>query len=138
MSIKILPIIAILAIVPFCGQNKKTIKIQRGSYQDCFVVAGNPLPFSVEAEIRRQFGAEYKTALAVAKAESRLKAEAIHKNSNNSVDYGIFQINSVNGYKVSEMLDARQNIKIAREIYEKQGWKAWATYNSNAYQAYYN
>lgn len=67
--------------------------------------------------------------VAIARAESRFKPDAININRDGSVDIGIFQINSVHGYDREWLKDVRNNLTAAREIYEKQGLTAWATFN---------
>lgn len=86
-------------------------------------------PFSIEEEIKKAFPENPDTMLAIAKAESRLNPKAHNDNSNGTIDTGIFQINSVHGYGEQWLQDPANNIKAARAIYEKQGLKAWATYN---------
>jgi len=126
-----------------CGlllQNKKTIiQINEPTKEaDCYVVATYPIPqaFSVTAEIRRVFGVEAETALAVMKAESNGKADAVHYNNNGSIDRGIFQINSIHGYSESQLLNPKDNIRLAYQIFKKQGWQGWSAYNSGAYLRY--
>lgn len=49
-------------------------------------------------------------------------------------DYGLFQINSQHGYDPDRLLsDPAYNTGAAAEILERQGFKAWATYNSGVY-----
>lgn len=47
-----------------------------------------------------------------------------------SKDSGLFGINSVH---TTEILSPEEQVKIAREIYEKQGLNAWVSYKTNRY-----
>lgn len=79
--------------------------------------------------IKKAFPENFETMLAIAKAESRLRPDAVNINKNGSKDCGIFQINSVHGYDCEWLKNPSNNIKVAREVYEKQGLKAWSTWN---------
>ena len=83
-----------------------------------------------------KFGAvECKTALAVAKAESGMDCNAIHLNTNGSVDFSVYQINSVhlNKYTLADLADCRKNVDIAYEMWSAQGWNPWVAYTTEAY-----
>lgn len=80
---------------------------------------------------------ECKTAIAVAKAESGLKPEAIHYNSNDTFDAGIFQINSIHWEKcggLKALLDEDTNIECAYQMWTEQGWTPWAVFNNNRFK----
>lgn len=82
------------------------------------------------------FGSECKTALAVSLAENGTRAcnRVSKPNSNGSTDYGIFQINSVHlkkGWTIEELKDCRKNIDYAYQIYQKQYFYPWVTYQRN-------
>lgn len=66
----------------------------------------------------------------IAKRESGGKAHINNAglNKNGSVDYGLWQINSVHGYDPQKLYDPRFNAKAAVSIYKSQGLKAWSTY----------
>ena len=76
-------------------------------------------------------------ALAVARAESGFRAEAFNINNNNTIDVGIFQINSVHfkqpGCSLSEVIDPYKNVDCAYSIWQSSGWGAWSTVNNNSY-----
>ncbi|MGH3986689.1 MAG: hypothetical protein ACRDTZ_05150 [Pseudonocardiaceae bacterium] len=78
------------------------------------------------------------TMVAIAKAESGFRVGAVNTaNRNGSVDRGLFQINSVHRYDANLLLrDARYNTKCAKEIYDRQGLRAWSTYNAGKHQAH--
>lgn len=72
------------------------------------------------------------TAVAVAYAESSFNATAVNRsNSNGSVDYGLWQINSVHGYPEitsGAWRDPKTNAQMAKRVWDKQGWAAWSVY----------
>ena len=76
-----------------------------------------------------------KTALAVAYAESGLNIEA----ESHTNDHGIFQINAYwqrNRIEGRNLYDVQENIDIAYEIYEEQGFVPWTTFKQNKYKKY--
>lgn len=68
----------------------------------------------------------------IAFEESTLKPNAIHKNSNNTRDYGLFQINDVWLHECKEtpqtLLKTETNVKCALKLYKEQGPEIWSTY----------
>jgi hypothetical protein len=78
-----------------------------------------------------------RVALAVAKAESNMKVDAIGINSS-SVDIGLFQINSVHLKKPECSLDkivtAEGNIACAYSIWQDQGWRPWVTFTNGSFK----
>jgi len=86
--------------------------------------------------------ADCKMAIAVAKAESGLKCDALNINTNNTVDMGIFQLNSTHLKKGGEwtlanMGDCYKNVDLAYELWKEQGFEPWVAFNSGAYLAKY-
>lgn len=68
-------------------------------------------------------------ALAIAKCESTLNEQTIAYEPNGTFSLGIFQINSVQFSRVEnigELLTAETNIKVAKAIYDEQGWSPWS------------
>lgn len=92
----------------------------------------------IEGLITRYFGEDSQTALAVAKAESRLNPQAKNINTNGSVDCGIFQINSVHKPTKEQCENAEENIKLAHKIYSKSGFIPWTAYKSGSYKKFLN
>jgi hypothetical protein len=73
-------------------------------------------------------------AVAVSLAENRdSDPKATHKNLDGSTDYGLWQVNSVHGYPVDQLLTTTGNARAAFEVWQKQGWNAWTTYKTGAY-----
>lgn len=75
---------------------------------------------------------ELVTAVAVAIAESSLNETATHRNANGSIDYGLWQINSVHGYPElsnGQWKNPTVNAQLAHQVWLKQGWNAWAVHN---------
>ncbi len=98
-----------------------------------------PLPYSdniIVQEIMNTFGHEWKTALAIARAESSLNSRAVNQNRNGTRDIGIFQINDCHGWSDSERYDWKNNIAMAKEIRDRYGWSAWSVYNSGQFRQF--
>lgn len=91
---------------------------------------------TIDEKIEKAFGKDAKIMLAIAKAESHLNREAINVNNNKTIDVGIFQINSVHNYSLEFLLDVDNNIQVAKEIFEKQGFEGWASYNNDSFKKY--
>ena len=92
----------------------------------------------IEKYIVEKFGVwDAKTALAIAKAESGFREEAIHINTNNTIDVGIFQINSVHfkkaGCSLKELVDQYKNVDCAYSIYKEQGFTPWVAFINKSY-----
>jgi hypothetical protein len=101
-------------------------------------VAENKLT-AVEKILLEVFGVEdFKMARAVAKAESGLREDAFHANTNGTIDVGIFQINSIHfgreGCSFKELVNMESNIKCAKKIYDEQGWGPWVVFNTGAFK----
>lgn len=79
-------------------------------------------------------------ALAVSHAENGTRqCDRFGVNNNKTIDVGLFQINSIHlkkGYKLSDVMDCDKNIKIALEIFKRQGWKPWVAYTNGAYKKF--
>jgi len=89
--------------------------------------------------ICNKFGKDCRTALAIAKAESNYNCNEINVNSNNSVDFGIFQENSVHlnkQFTFSDLANCNTQIDAAYKLYQQQGFSPWSTYTSGAYKKY--
>ncbi len=69
-----------------------------------------------------------RQAINIAYCESRFNEEAVHVNKNGSIDRGVYQINSIHKYSEYQLLAAYENIKIAKQMYLRNGksWSAWA------------
>lgn len=89
---------------------------------------------SLETLIREAFPECPGLMVAIAKAESGMKPEAVNRNRNGSVDRGLFQINSI--HKYTNLEDPTENIKAARAIFDSQGITAWAAYNNGSYKQF--
>lgn len=79
--------------------------------------------------------------IAIAKAENGYRwhgwrEDAFNINDNDTIDAGIFQINSVHGYSLKELVNHESNIKAAYEVWLKQGYNAWVAYWNGAYKEY--
>ncbi|HWQ54500.1 MAG TPA: hypothetical protein VN442_12520 [Bryobacteraceae bacterium] len=89
----------------------------------------------------RKFGSACRIALAIQRAENQKGAcEVYHYNSNGTLDWGYFQINTVHlqrpDVNLRDLLDCKANIDFAYQLYEERGFAPWATYNSGAYRKF--
>jgi hypothetical protein len=108
------------------------------------VPAPEDLETDIEHYIYEVFGIEhYRMAIATFKCESGLREEAFHINSNNTIDVGIAQINSVNfkleGCSLKEVVDANKNVDCAYKMWdrgdgeegnERGNFSAWVGYTN--------
>lgn len=78
-----------------------------------------------------------KIAIAIARAESGMREEAINVNKDLSIDIGIFQINSVHwkkeGCSPKELFDAYKNVDCAYKIWQSSGWSAWTVAKNGSF-----
>lgn len=85
---------------------------------------------------------EAPTAAAVALAESSGNAGASHVNSNGTVDYGLWEINSVHRALLAgkNWRDPLVNAQMAYQVWHDAGgkWSPWSTFKSGAYTKYLN
>ncbi len=84
-----------------------------------------------------------RTIYAIAQAESNGKQFAVGQNDNGTMDGGWLQVNSVHRNAgetqiafINRMHNLEQNIALAKLVYDKQGLKAWVTYNTGKYKQY--
>ena len=89
-----------------------------------------------------KFGAACRVALAIQRAENpEGKCETYHYNTDGTLDWGYFQINTVHlkrpGLNLRDLLDCRANIDFAYQLYsERQSFAAWSVYNNGSYRKY--
>lgn len=78
--------------------------------------------------IRETFPEDPDTAVAIAKAESSMDTNAVNPEAHNGCtgSIGLMQIACVNytGNK-EDLKDPALNLKIARSLYERDGWRPW-------------
>ena len=88
-----------------------------------------------------KFGSACRIALAIQRAENPREAcEIYHYNSDGTLDWGYFQINTVHlkrpGVNLRELLDCRANIDFAYQLYTERGFEPWTTYRNGAYRQF--
>ena len=89
-----------------------------------------------------KFGDACRIALAIQRAENpEGKCETYHYNSDGTLDWGYFQINTVHlkrpGLNLRDLLDCRANIDFAYQLYsEKESFSAWSSYNNGTYRKF--
>lgn len=90
----------------------------------------------------RKFGADCRLALAIQRAENpQGKCEIYHYNTNGSLDWGYFQINTIHlqrpGLNLRDLLDCQANIDFAWQLYREKGsFSPWSTYNNGRYKLF--
>ena len=82
-----------------------------------------------------------RIALAVQRAENpRGACETYHYNSDGTLDWGYFQINTVHlkraGVNLRDLLNCKANIDFAYKLYTERGFEPWTTFNSGAYRQF--
>jgi hypothetical protein len=87
----------------------------------------------------RKFGSACRVALAIQRAENQKgSCEIYHYNTDGTLDWGYFQINTVHlerpGLNLRDLLDCKANIDFAYQLYTERGFQPWSTYNSGAYR----
>ena len=88
-----------------------------------------------------KFGSACRIALAVQRAENpRGACEIYHYNTDGTLDWGYFQINTVHlkraGVNLRDLLDCKANIEFAYQLYTERGFEPWTTFNSGAYRQF--
>lgn len=81
------------------------------------------------------------TATAVALAESGGRTDAVNRaNRNGSVDYGVWQINTIHGNLLNQgdKFDPAANARMAHTVWRQAGgkWTPWSVYKSGRYTAF--
>ncbi len=90
----------------------------------------------------KKFGDACRVALAIQRAENPAgKCEIYHYNTDGTLDWGYFQINTVHlkrpGLNLRNLLDCKANIDFAYLLYtEHHGFTPWSTYKNGAYLRY--
>lgn len=98
------------------------------------------LPLTDQEYICAKFGNNCKIALAITRSESGLRADAINKNTNGTIDVGCWQINSVhlgqNGLTLATALDCKKATDwVYDNLYTYQGFEPWVSFKTGAYLA---
>lgn len=107
---------------PYCNPS--------GYSAECIAAAGTSAGFGRDR-------ATLERVVAVALAESGGKVAAVNRNSNGSTDVGLMQINSIHGYKESEMKFPAANMAAAWKISnEGRNWTPWVVFKTGAYLLY--
>ena len=88
-----------------------------------------------------KFGPACRIALAVQAAENlKGNCEAYHYNSDGTLDWGYFQINSIHltrrGVNLRDLLDCKANIDFAYRLYSEEGFQPWSTFVGGQYRKF--
>lgn len=82
----------------------------------------------IKRRICEVFGSQCRNALVIAQHESNFNPKAISYTN----DYGVMQVNcdwhkdNVGG-DCTRLFDVETNLRVAKQIYDASGWKAWST-----------
>ena len=76
------------------------------------------------AIIKRVWGKDANTGLAISRCESGYRSEAVHHNTNGTIDQSLFQINSV--HNMPDMDNPTANALYAYSLYQQQGTGPWS------------
>ena len=82
----------------------------------------------------------FDEAYAIMTGESKGNPNAINKNDYHKTgncwgSYGLFQLACFRGTP-EELLDPETNVRMAYELWQKEGWKPWGVYNDKSYKLY--
>jgi len=88
-----------------------------------------------------KFGSACGVALAIQRAENPTgDCEIYHYNTDGTLDWGYFQINTVHlkrpGVNLHALLDCKANIDFAYQLYTEKGFEPWTTYRNGAYRQF--
>lgn len=116
---------------------EREIKIQQIIERMGYTLPTNLTP--IETYICEKFGPlDCKLALAIAKAESGMKADSYNYNTNDTIDIGIFMVNQVHwkqaGCSPKELFDPYKNVDCAYSIWQASGWEPWVVYNTGSFK----
>lgn len=89
----------------------------------------------------KKFGPACRIALAIQRAENaKGDCEVYHYNTDGTLDWGYFQINTVHlkrpNVNLRDLLSCKANIDFAYQLYLERGFQPWSTYNNGVYRKY--
>ena len=95
-------------------------------------------------EVKKTFSDNPVLFTAIARSESGLNIRAYnpeyhydrHGNKICQGSYGLMQIACIHVDDVNRLYDPKYNLEIAKQVYQKQGIKAWGAYTDGRYLAY--
>lgn len=103
------------------------------------LINSQPNP-EVAKYICTKFGKEEcRLAIAVARAENGLmKCDRYGINTNNSIDVGVYQINSIHfkRFPLKDMVDCFKNVDAGYKLWTEQGWNPWVAYLNGSYRKF--
>jgi hypothetical protein len=130
-------VLGVLSTVAGCAADQASAEDTSQASDSQALLAGNQLSPSEVADLLRNAGfpeSEIGPMVCTAKYESAFFDRAEGHNKNGSVDYGLFQINSVHltdmscASSASELFDTTTNTACAYEVWSRQGRNAWYGY----------
>ena len=145
LAINTVLFVAHLGTIHYGSKNAPTVIVEPTKVQEMVesAKAESPKPkvvteLTIEQKIEIAFGKDASVALAIAKAESGLRADAVGDTNTKYHSIGLFQIRLLPGRGITEeqMKNPDENIKYAKEMHERQGWKPWSPFNNKSYLKY--
>ena len=92
---------------------------------------------TLENKILELFGKDGPVALAVAKAESGLRCNALGDTQLTPSSYGVFQIRAfATRPPIEDLYDCHKNIEYAYQMYKRQGFQPWSAFTSGSYKKF--
>lgn len=108
-------------------KSQEVIKCELGvaEYLECQALKGDITPWQADV------------LLAIAKAESGVREDAININTNRTIDRGVFQINSIHkDISNKDAFDWKKNTQYAIKMMKTQGFTPWVAYKTGAYKKF--
>lgn len=95
-------------------------------------------PDEIEKLVRETFPEESDLAVAIAMGESQLNARAYNPEAHNGCrgSYGVMQIACLHVDDPQQLFNPVYNLKVARRIYDSEGWRPWGAYTDLSYRSY--
>jgi hypothetical protein len=132
---------------PLVVSTQKVITVEKRVIEVISPIVVMDYPEEVDTDIEKYICEKWglmdcKMALAVAKAESGLKCDALNINTNGTVDLGVFQLNTTHlkkggDWNLANMGDCYKNVDLAHQLWTEQGWNPWVAYLSGSYLSKY-
>lgn len=132
---------------PLVVTTQKVVTVEKRVVEVINPVVVMDYPEEVDTDIEKYICEKWglmdcKTALAIAKAESGLKCDAININTNGTVDLGLYQLNTTHlkkggDWTLANMGDCYKNVDLAYKLFQEQGWNPWVVYLTGAYLSKY-
>lgn len=114
------------------------VKTEVAEASGSFESADIPVDYVEEDLFDKYFKENAKTMRAICKAESNLNPSAIGDTNTKYISVGLCQIRLLpeRGITKEQMMIPEENVKYAKHLFDKYGFKPWTCYNNNRYLEY--